>query len=145
MTVPARVTVVTLGVDDLAGETAFYRALGWPMSSSSVEGDVAFFRTGGCVVALWGRSALAADSGLDPGQRPDFRGVAMAINVASEAEVDAALGAAADAGGRLVKPGTRAEWGGYVGYFADPEGHLWEVTHNPHWPLDETGAVALPP
>jgi predicted lactoylglutathione lyase len=144
VSVPARVTVVTLGVDDLAHATAFYGALGWRLSSAAVEGDVSFFRTGGCVVALWGRGALAADTGIEAGPSPGFRGVAMAINVASEAEVDAALGAAVDAGGRLVKPGTSTEWGGYVGYFADPEGHIWEVTHNPHWQLDDNGGVVLP-
>jgi uncharacterized protein len=144
MTVPARVTVITLGVQDLERCTEFYRALGWPLSSASVPGEVAFFDTGGCVVALWGRGALAADAGYDASLLAGFRGVALAINVRSEAEVDAALGAAVDAGGRLVKPGTRADWGGYVGYFADPEDHLWEVTHNPHWLLAEDGSVQLP-
>jgi uncharacterized glyoxalase superfamily protein PhnB len=123
---------------------AFYRALGWPMSSASVAGEVAFFDTGGCVLALWGHHSLAADAGLDGAGAAGFRGACTAINVSSQAEVDAALGAVADAGGKIVKHGTSAEWGGYVGYFADPDGHLWEVTHNPHWSLNADGSVDLP-
>src|SRR3982751_4314802 len=127
MTVPPRVNLVTLGVTDIYRATAFYEALGWPKSSSSVPGEVSFFATGGCVLALWGHDALAADAQLPSGTPQRFRGVATAINVGSEAEVDAAIGAAVDAGGRMVRPGEKASWGGYTGYFADPDGHLWEV------------------
>lgn len=144
MTIPARITVITLGVTDLERATEFYRRLGWPMSSASVPGEVSFFGTVGCVLALFGHQALAADAGVDPTPPVSYRGVATAINVGSPAEVDAALAAAADAGGRLVKPGEVVSWGGYSGYFADPDGHLWEVAHNPYWPQDATGLVTLP-
>ena len=144
MTVPARVNVVTLGVIDLDRATRFYAALGWRLSGSSVPGEVSFFDTHGCVVALFGHGALAEDAHVEATDPVAYRGVATAVCVGSEAEVDAALGAAVDAGGRLVKAGERVFWGGYSGYFADPEGHLWEVAHNPHWPLDDEGTVHLP-
>jgi catechol 2,3-dioxygenase-like lactoylglutathione lyase family enzyme len=144
MPVPPRVNLVTLGVVDLERETAFYRALGWPLSSSSVAGEVSFFATTGCVVALFGHVSLAEDATVPVEPPPAFRGVATAINVGSPAEVDAALTAATDAGGRLVKPGQPVFWGGYSGYFADPEGHLWEVAHNPYWEVDDKGVVVLP-
>ncbi|MDQ1696439.1 MAG: uncharacterized protein QOJ03_1792 [Frankiaceae bacterium] len=144
MTVPPRVNVITLGVTDLDRATAFYRALGWPLSSSSVPGEVSFFATAGCVVALFGHDALAADAAVDAGAPAAFRGVATAINVGSPAEVDAAISAAVDAGGRVMKAGEKVFWGGYSGYFADPDGHLWEVAHNPYWPQDDEGIVHLP-
>jgi catechol 2,3-dioxygenase-like lactoylglutathione lyase family enzyme len=144
MSVPARVTVLTLGVRDLAKTTAFYRALGWRLSSASVEGEVSFFHTGGCALALFGQWALAEDAGLEDEPISGFRAVATAVNVGSDAEVDAALGAAVEAGAGMVRSAEPKWWGGYVGYFTDPEGNLWEVTHNPHWQLDEQGAVILP-
>jgi len=144
MTVPARVTVLTLGVRDLARTTAFYRALGWRLSAASVDGEVSFFHTGGCVLALFGRWALAEDAGLEDQPMSGFRAVATAINVGSDAAVDEALAAAVDAGAGMVRSAEQKWWGGYVGYFTDPEGHLWEVTHNPHWQLDESGGVILP-
>ena len=128
MTVPDRVTLITLGVADVAAATGFYEGLGWQRSGASTP-DVTFFRTGGTVVALWGAEELAADAGL-PGaglDRPAEHGrrrVVLAINVASPAEV--------------------TDWGGYNGYFADPDGHLWEVAHNPFWPLRDDGSVELP-
>lgn len=146
MTVPARISLVTLGVADVARSTQFYLALGWPMSSSSVPGEVSFFRTVGGILALYGRNDLAADATVEvgSGQTPSFRGVALAINLEDPTQVDAALDAATAAGGRLVKPAQPTEWGGYSGYFADPDGHLWEVAHNPGWPLDATGLPILP-
>lgn len=144
MAVPARLSLVTLGVADLARATEFYTALGWPLSSASVPGEVSFFRTAGGLLALWGARDLAADATADAGELPAFRGVALAINLDNPADVDAAIEEAVAAGGRLVKAATRAEWGGYSGYFADPDGHLWEVAHNPGWPLDETGRPMLP-
>ena len=144
MGLPARASLVTLGVADVEKAAAFYERLGWTRSSASVAGEVAFFATGGTVVGLWGHAALAADAGLPAGDPPVFRGVALAVNLASEAEVDAALAAAAAAGGTPLKPGTRTEWGGYSGYFADLDGHVWEVAHNPFWPLDERGVPQLP-
>lgn len=145
MTVPARVTLVTLGVADVARAATFYEALGWRRSSASTE-EVAFFRTAGAVLALWGARDLAADAGLPAAPAPDagFRGMALAINVESAAEVDRALEAVASAGGRIVKAAAETDWGGYSGYFADLDGHLWEVAHNPFWPLEANGSIALP-
>ena len=146
MTVPARVSLITLGVADVARATEFYRALGWPLSKASVEGDVSFFRTGGALVALFGTAALADDAGVPAatGASGGFRGVSLAINLASPEEVDAALASAVAAGAALVKPARKAEWGGYHGYFADLDGHLWEVAHNPFWELGPDGLPVLP-
>ena len=144
MSVPARVNLLTLGVTNLERATRFYSSLGWPLSGTSVAGEVSFFALDNCVLAVWGHDSLAADAGLTAGEPMVFRGVAAAINVRSEAEVDEVIGTAVDAGGRAVKPGVKTDWGGYSGYFADPDGHLWEVAHNPHWPLDDDGRVHLP-
>jgi catechol 2,3-dioxygenase-like lactoylglutathione lyase family enzyme len=143
--IPARTSLVTLGVADVERAAEFYERLGWSRSPASVPGVVAFFATTGAVVALWGWAELAADAGYPAvGGPPAFRGVALAVNLGSEAEVDEALNAALAAGGTLRKAGTRADWGGYSGYFADPDGHLWEVAYNPGWPLDDDGRVVLP-
>ena len=144
MTVPARVTLVTLGVPDVARATAFYQALGWPLSSASVEGEVSFFKLSNTVLALWGHDDLAAEASTASGPAPGFRGAALAINVEGPQEVDAALAAAVAAGGELRTPGHATEWGGYNGYFADPDGHLWEVAHNPGWPLGPDKLPVLP-
>ena len=144
MSVPARVSLVTLGVADVERAAAFYEGLGWTRSPASVAGDVAFFGTNGAIVALWGAADLAADAGLPAAAPPAFRGVALAMNVEDEAEVDRVLGAAAAAGATITKPATRADWGGYSGYFADPDGNAWEVAFNPGWPLDENGTPRLP-
>ena len=145
MPVPAVVSLVTLGVRDLAASTAFYEALGWPRSSSSVDGEVSFFRTAGGLLALWGAEALRADARAGtPAPPGSFRGVALAVNVADRAAVDESLAAAQAAGGQVVKPAEPADWGGYQGYFTDPDGHLWEVAHNPFWPLGPDGVPQLP-
>jgi catechol 2,3-dioxygenase-like lactoylglutathione lyase family enzyme len=144
VSVPARLSLVTLGVADLARATAFYQALGWPLSPASVPGEVSFFRTAGGLLALYGAAALAEDA-LQPAEpAPGFRGVALAINLDSPDEVDAALEAAVAAGGTLLKSPRRADWGGYSGYFADPDGHAWEVAHNPGWPIGPDGRPTLP-
>ena len=135
---------MTLGVADVEEAAAFYERLGWTRSPASVAGEVAFFGTNGAVVALWGTSDLASDAGLSADGTPPFRGVALAVNLESEAEVDRVLAEAVAAGATLTKPATRAEWGGYSGYFADPDGHLWEAAFNPGWPLDANGTLALP-
>ena len=144
MTVPARVNLVTLGVSDLDRATRFYASLGWRLSGSSVAGEVSFFDLTNCVLAVWGHGSLAEDAHVPAGTPPTFRGVANAINVGSPAEVVAIISAAVDAGGTVAKAAVKADWGGYSGYFADPDGHLWEVAHNPYWPLDEQGFVHLP-
>ncbi|HEU0167384.1 MAG TPA: VOC family protein [Chloroflexota bacterium] len=139
-----RITLITLGVRDLARALRFYRdGLGWQPSSASVEGEVAFFKTGGVVLALWGRAALAADAKLAV-EGSGFGAIALAHNVASHDEVDEVLQAAFRSGGTILKPGTEADWGGYSGYFADPDGFPWEVAWNPHWPLKADGTLDLP-
>jgi catechol 2,3-dioxygenase-like lactoylglutathione lyase family enzyme len=144
MTMPARINVVTLGVTDLERSTAFYRGLGWRMSSSSVAGEVSFFQIGACVLALFGHDALAEDACVNPHEPPPFRAVSLAVNLASPEEVDAAIAVAESAGATVTKPGQAVFWGGYNGYFADPDGHLWEVAHNPYWTMDDEGVVQLP-
>ena len=137
-----RISLVTLGVADVAAARGFYQRLGWVASARSTA-EVAFFQAGGMVLSLYGRAALAADAQV-PGEGGGFSGIALAWNGRDAAEVDAVLAAAVAAGGRLVKPAQAASWGGYSGYFTDPDGHLWEVAHNPGFPLDAAGAVRLP-
>ncbi len=136
-------SVVTLGVADIARARAFYEALGFKASSDS-NASVTFFDAGGVVLALFARCALAKDAGVDDGV-PGFSGVSLAWNVADEAATDAAMALALSAGAKLLKPAQKAFWGGYHGYFADPDGHIWEVAHNPFWPLDDNGRPQLPP
>jgi catechol 2,3-dioxygenase-like lactoylglutathione lyase family enzyme len=145
MTVPQRISLVTLGVADVRVSTAFYERLGWRRSSASVEGDVTFIETPGAILGLWSADELARDAGR-PGAEPPprFRGVALAINLASPAAVDAALADWVAAGGTIARTAAPTEWGGYSGYAADPDGHTWEFAHNPFWPLDERGMPALP-
>jgi catechol 2,3-dioxygenase-like lactoylglutathione lyase family enzyme len=149
MSVPARVSLATLGVADVARATEFYALLGWRLSSASVPGVVSFFATAGGLLSLVSTDDLAAGAGLATRPAPanpatDFRGTMLAINVETPAAVDEALRAAVSAGATLVKAGNTAEWGGYLGYFTDPDGHLWEVTHNPGFPLDADGIPHLP-
>ncbi|MFF7682883.1 VOC family protein [Microbacterium sp. NPDC007973] len=136
-----RVTLITLGVQDLARAITFYGALGWQAHPTSVDGEVAFYDTGGLVVALWARDALAADSGVTDGG--GWGGVTLAHNVGTPAEVDGILEAARSAGARLARGGALTVWGGYSGVFVDPDGHLWEVAVNPGWPLDDGGRPQL--
>jgi uncharacterized protein len=137
-----RVSFVTLGVTDIARARAFYETLGFRASSAS-NASVTFFDGGGIVLALYGRGPLADDAGL-PDSAPGFSGVTLAHNVRTEAEVATTLSEAEAAGGKIVKPSERAFWGGQSGYFADPDGHLWEVAYNPGFPLDGHGRVTLP-
>lgn len=143
MTVPARVTLATLGVSDIARATAFYEALGWERSSSSND-QISFFKTVGGLLALFGYEALAEDAQLPASPRQPFGGITLAINVETPEAVSAALDAAVAAGGSLLKGAERAEWGGTSGYFADPDGYPWEVAHNPFFPLDDEGRAHLP-
>jgi hypothetical protein len=140
--VEPRLNFVTLGVADIARARAFYDRLGFKASAAS-NPNVVFYDAGGVVLALFGRAALAGDAHLDDSP-PGFSGVAIAHNVASERDVDAVIAEAVAAGGKLVKKGQKAFWGGYSGYFSDPDGHLWEVAHNPFMPLDAKGRVKLP-
>lgn len=133
-----RVSLITLGVGDVARARAFYQALGFTLSSASQD-EVAFFDLGGVVLAVWSRTALAADVGLPLAE--GFGGVALAHNVHSPVEVDGVLARAVSAGATLLRPGHKTAWGGYSGYFADPDGHPWEVAHNPFWNLDAHGRL----
>lgn len=138
-----RVSLITLGVRDLARARRFYvEGLGWPVSSASND-DIVFLRTGGAVVALWTREQLAEDANV-PAEGSGFGGIALAHNVATRAEVDAVLATVVGAGGTITKPAEEAFWGGYTAYFADPDGVPWEVAWNPHFPLGPDGAVQLP-
>lgn len=138
-----RLSLVTLGVADVARARAFYEKLGFRASRDSNE-NVTFFDAGGVIVALFGRTALADDA-MVPDTPTGFAAVSLAHNVESDAEVEAVLSEARAAGARIVKPAHKTFWGGYSGYFADPDGHLWEVAHNPFWPLDAHGRPQLPP
>ena len=146
MSVPAVVSLITLGVSDVAASTEFYRALGFETSSASVPGEVSFFRTAGALLGLYGADDLRQRrAGREPAAAAGgFRGVSLAVNVASNDAVDSALASAQAAGARIVKPAQATEWGGYHGYFADPDGHLWEVAHNPFWPIGAHGVPELP-
>jgi catechol 2,3-dioxygenase-like lactoylglutathione lyase family enzyme len=135
-----RLSLVTLGVRDLARARAFYEALGWS-GESPPSGEVVFFQAGGMIVALWGREELATDSTVEDGG--GWGGVTLAYNVASPAEVDAVLEEAAAAGATIGRPGAATFWGGYSGVFIDPEGHPWEVAHNPFWALAADGSIRL--
>ncbi len=135
-----RVSLITLGVDDVAAARRFYEALGW--DCKEVE-ETVFVQAGGLAVVIWSRAKLAADAGIeDPGG--GFGGIALAQNVRSAGEVDAVLAAAAAAGATITKPAAETFYGGYAGYFADPDGHLWEIAHNPGFTLTEDGSLVLP-
>jgi catechol 2,3-dioxygenase-like lactoylglutathione lyase family enzyme len=135
-----RVSLITLGVSDLAAARAFYERLGWKRTGDDQE--VAFFQCGGMVVALWSRAQLAEDSTVeDPG---GWGGVTLALNVRSPAEVDAVLAEARGAGARIGREAAETFWGGYSGVFLDPDGHPWEVAHNPFWTIADDGSTRLP-
>ena len=137
-----RMTLVTLGVMDLSRSVAFYERIGWKRSVRKAEG-VAFFQAGGVVLSLYPRTALAADAGLSP-DGAGFASFSLAYNARTRDEVDAVLAEAVSAGGTLVRQAYDIFWGGYVGFFADPDGFLWEVAWNPTFPLTKEGALMLP-
>jgi catechol 2,3-dioxygenase-like lactoylglutathione lyase family enzyme len=137
-----RLSLVTLGVRDLARAKRFYEALGWTSGAAPAD-DVVFFQAGCMIVALWGRDQLAEDTVVE--DSGGWGGITLAQNVRSPAEVDAVLVTAEAAGARIARPGAETFWGGYSGVFIDPDGHPWEVAHNPHWTLREDGAVSLSP
>jgi uncharacterized protein len=139
----AILSLVTLGVSDLDRSITFYEALGFRRKAKVAQG-VGFFLAGAITFAVWPVDELAKDAKAPVSSAPAFRGVALAWNCRSEAEVDAAIERARSAGGTVPKPGQKTPWGGYAGYFSDPDGHLWEVAHNPHWPLSDDGRLTLP-
>ena len=135
-----RVSLVTLGVADLARARRFYEAIGWRSGAAPAD-DVVFFQAGDMVLALWDRARLAEDSGV--ADSPGWGGVTLALNLGSPAEVDAAIAEARAAGAEIAREPAATFWGGYSGVFIDPEGHPWEVAHNPHWRLDAEGGAHL--
>lgn len=142
--IPPRVSLITIGAHDIATLRQFYAALGWKESPISQEGFAAF-ETGGGVLALYPFDDLAADACVPPPvRRESFRGVTLAINVASGPEVDAAIADARAAGAQILKEPTDADWGGRTAYFADPEGNIWEIAWMPGSHFDERGALILP-
>ena len=136
-----RVSLVTLGVPDLERARRFYDALGWK-ADLDVE-ETLFFQAGGIIVTLWGRDKLAEDTAM--AGTGGWGGVTLAHNVRSPDDVDAVLAEAREAGGTIARPGAATFWGGYSGVFVDPDGHPWEVAHNPRWELREDGSVNLNP
>ncbi|RWP63814.1 VOC family protein [Mesorhizobium sp.] len=136
-----RISIITIAVDDLDRATRFYEAMGLTRHAGITEG-VAFFQMGGVILGLFPRESAEADSGITFGAAPSA--IYLAYNTRSDAEVDDVLTMAEKAGGRIVKPAGRAFWGGWYGYFADTEGHVWEVAHNPAFPIAEDGSISLP-
>jgi catechol 2,3-dioxygenase-like lactoylglutathione lyase family enzyme len=136
-----RVSLITLGVRELARARAFYESLGWT-TRAGPDDDVVFFQAGGMVVALWDRASLAEDSGVE--DRGGWGGVTLAHNVRSPEEVDALTEEARAAGANVVREPAETFWGGYSAAFTDPDGHPWEIAHNPRWTLHEDGSIELP-
>jgi len=136
-----RISLATLGVRDLARARAFYEALGWTTRAEPGD-DVVFFQTGGMVLALWDRTKLADDSGVE--DAGGWGGVTLAHNVRSPDEVDAVIAEARTAGATIVRKPAETFWGGYSAAFTDPDGHPWEVAHNPRWTIRDDGSIELP-
>jgi predicted lactoylglutathione lyase len=138
--VDQRLSLVTLGVHDLERARRFYVALGWTSGAAPAD-DVVFFQAGCMIVALWGREQLAEDTVVE--DNGGWGGITLAYNARSPSEVDAVLAEAEAAGATIPRAGAETFWGGYSGVFVDPEGHAWEVAHNPHWTIGEDGSVSL--
>lgn len=137
-----RITLITLGVADLAKARAFYEGWGWKRSSAS-QPEVAFYQANGLALALWGRGELAKDANVIDTPK-GFGGIALSYNAHSKVEADSVYAAAIAAGAKVLKPLQDVFWGGYSGYFSDPDDHLWEVAWNPAFPIDEEGHMFLP-
>jgi predicted lactoylglutathione lyase len=136
-----RVSLITLGVDDLAAAKRFYEALGW--NCKEVE-ETVFVQAGGSAIVLWGREKLAEDAGVEDARADGFGGVALAQNVRSREEVDEIVAAAEAAGATITKPAAETFYGGYAAYFSDLDGHFWEIAHNPGFSLRDDGSLVLP-
>ena len=137
-----RISIVTLGVADLARSREFYEHLGWRRAATKSEGIV-FFQAGGMALALYPRDELAKDANVSADGH-GFGGITLAYNARNRAEVDAVLADAQSAGAKILKAAQEALWGGYSGYFADPDGFLWEVAWNPFFPISDDGAIRIP-
>jgi catechol 2,3-dioxygenase-like lactoylglutathione lyase family enzyme len=142
MSIDRRISLITLGVDDVARSTEFYRKLGWTKSESSQD-SVTFIQLKGTVLGLFSRKALAEDAKVEDTPK-GFSGITLAHNVSSERGVDAVFKFVLSCGATEIKKPEKVFWGGYSGYFADPDGHLWEVAYNPFFPMDAEGHVVLP-
>jgi catechol 2,3-dioxygenase-like lactoylglutathione lyase family enzyme len=143
MTMKPRISLITLAVADVAAATDFYTRVGLHKSGEGNE-SVSFFQlAGGLVLALWSRAEMVADARVED-KGSGFGGMALAYNADSPLEVDKLIAAFVAAGARLLKEPDKTFWGGYSGYVADPDGHIWEIAHNPFWELDETGGIKLP-
>jgi len=138
----ARISVITLGVKNVPRARAFYETLGWPLSGEP-EDQVAFFRNAGSRLALYALEGIAEETGQTPAAHGSIR-MTLAMNVESRTAVDEALNEAVRAGGTLLRSAQDRFWGGYSGYFADPDGHAWEVAYNPFWPIGDDGLPQLP-
>lgn len=136
-----RISIITIAVDDLDRAVRFYESMGLTRHAGITDG-VAFFQMGGAILGLFPRQDAEKDAGISFGQAPSA--IYLAYNTRSEAEVGEVLAMAEKAGGKIVKPAQRAFWGGWYGYFADADGHVWEVAHNPAFPIDEDGRISLP-
>ena len=144
MSIAARVSIVTLGVDDLERSKSFYQALGWELTASSVEGVIYWFRTADTYLGLHPYADLAEDGRLPTGPREGFGGVTFAVNLESDDAVREAFDAALAAGATSLKAPEKAIFGGLSAYFADPDGYPWEVAHNPHFPIGDDGRITIP-
>ena len=136
-----RISLITLGVADVTRARTFYERLGW--RGQEVD-ETVFFQAGGLALVLWGRGKVAGDAGLEDSGTDGFGGMTLAHNVRSRAEVDEVLEQAARAGAEMIRPARETFYGGYAGFFADPDGHVWEIAHNPGFPLDPDGAITIP-
>jgi catechol 2,3-dioxygenase-like lactoylglutathione lyase family enzyme len=139
--VEQRISLITLGVADLGRARTFYERLGWRGQEAE---ETVFFQAGGLALVLWGRAKVAGDAGLPDRGTDGFGGIALAHNVRSRAEVDEVLAEAANAGAVITRTAGETFYGGYAGYFTDPDGHVWEVAYNPGFPLDRDGAISVP-
>ena len=137
-----RISLVTFGVSDMTRAKAFYEAMGWTPSGGDGEA-VCFFQMPGCVFGLYGYDALTEDSGQPVGDKDKFGGITISYNVESESAVDALLAQAESCGGVIARPAIKQFWGGYSGYFADLDGHAWEIAYNPHWTITQSGETRL--
>ncbi len=142
MSIPARIGIVTLGVSDVARSRAFYEAIGWEVCAASMD-EICWFRTADSYLGLFSTGDLAGDIGIAAGASDGFRGSTLAINVERADDVQPALDVAAAAGGSILKPATDVIFG-ISGYFADPNGHVWEVAYNPGFPIDANGRITIP-
>ena len=136
-----RISLITLGVTDVSRARTFYERLGW--QGQEVE-ETVFFQAGGMALVLWARDKLAGDAGVGDRTAGGFSGLALAHNVRSRAEVDQVLADAAGAGAEITQPARETFYGGYAGYFRDPDGHAWEIAWNPGFPLGPDGSVTVP-